>query len=704
VPTASLTVVRARRDRTAPIEGIAVRRASTRSRAARLTGRAERRYARPVSAPEVRARRRQRLAIVALSVVAGAPIATGAGAGAQDADTWDAEAAWAAADLDAAQTRDPWLRPFTSRSIWNMPIGSGATYAPAGLPAASAVVPDWTYLVRVPAGSPSRPIYRPGSWTRRCSGTQRNPYGAADDTLPVPDAFIVPDAAPPVTPNNISTFLLPDGRSLVNLSGLARCTPGGPVYGYMSSNPQVDYGDLYGDGTYGGHGASFLSNLGGAIRPGELTDDAPIRHALDLVVWGRHLYRGSAPDGCRRWPAIACDIYWQDPTRGYLGSNSQLRMGSLLAIPPGVTAEQLGITTRAGRKIFAALQDYGGYVTEDSAWNAHYLTTDIAAQGTFPWGTGEQAEVNRIFAALHVVTNNGPSAIGGGGTPRRALLPELGATAAAPVAAAPAVTAAPVPATPLAAQSISCNPASGGYVLLGRDGKSFAFGGAPSLGDGRLVTGYVDIDSLRCAFWSVDERGVVEPFGDARAYGTAPTTLATGEKIVSISNTPSGQGYWLFSDRGRVLPYGDAAALGDLAGIRLVAPVIDSVATPSGRGYWMVAADGGVFAFGDARFHGSMGGRRLNQPVRSLVPTPSGNGYWLVAGDGGVFAFGDARFRGSMAATRLNRPVVGMVSYGAGYLLVAGDGGVFNFSDRPFSGSLGTTPPASPIVSLTVHG
>jgi hypothetical protein len=647
---------------------------------------------------------------------------TGDLAAATAPDTWDAEAAFAATELDASATRDPWMRPFRSTSIWNMPIGSGAQYAPAGLPIVSTVAPDWTHLVRVPAGSPQRPIMRPGSWTNRCSGNLRNPFGAADDTLPIPDSFIVPDAAPPITPNNIATFLLPDGRSLVNMGGLARCTPGGPVYGYMSSNPQVDYGDLYGDGTYGGHGASFLSNLGGAIRPGELSNDEPIRHALDIVTWGRFLYRGAAPSGCRTWPAIACDIYWQDPSRGYLGTNSNLRMGSLLAIPPGVTAEQLGLTTRTGRKVFQALQDYGGYVTEDSYWNAHYLTVDKAAQGTFTWGAAETSELNRIMAALHVVTNNGPSSVGGGGVPRRPLLPELGgaapaAPAAAPVAPAttvparpattpapaPAVTPAALPTSPLTSQAISCNPNSGGYTLLGRDGRTFPFGGAPQLTQGRLITGYVDVDSHRCGFWLVDERGVVEPFGDARAYSVAPL-LDRNERVVSISHTPSGQGYWLFTSRGRVLPYGDAGALGGVDNMRLVAPIIDSVATPSGLGYWMVAGDGGVFAFGDARFYGSMGGRRLNQPVRSLVPTPSGRGYWLVAADGGVFAFGDALFRGSMGSVRLNQPVVGMVSFGSGYLLVGGDGGVFNFSDRPFSGSLGAAPPNTPIVSLAAHG
>src|SRR5207302_493295 len=177
--------------------------------------------------------------------------------------------------------------------------------------------------------------------------------------------------------------------------------------------------------------------------------------------------------------------------------------------------------------------------------------------------------------------------------------------------------------------------------------------------------------------------GDVYAYGDAVAAGGAtPAQLGSGEKITSLSPTPSGKGYWLFTTKGRVLTFGDAKSFGDLAGKNLNGAVQSSVATASGNGYYMVASDGGVFAFGDAKFRGSMGSTKLNQPVESLVPTGDGGGYWLVASDGGIFAFGNAPFRGSMGAQRLNKPVVGMVRYGDGYLMVAADGGIFAFSGR----------------------
>jgi hypothetical protein len=260
---------------------------------------------------------------------------------------------------------------------------------------------------------------------------------------------------------------------------------------------------------------------------------------------------------------------------------------------------------------------------------------------------------------------------------------------------------------------ISGNPAGGdsphgvvrsGYWALGSDGKVYAFGDAPALGGpaslGSATAVHLEPTPSGGGYWIVDLRGRVYPYGDAADFGKPDEAkLDKGETVTSLSATPTGKGYWIFTTRGRVLPFGDAGFLGDMARIRLNAPVVSSRPTRSGKGYYMVAADGGIFTFGDAAFLGSMGDIRLNSPVRSLVPDPDGTGYWLVAGDGGIFAF-QAGFRGSLGGLRLNRPVSGMVPYGNGYLMVAEDGGVFNFSGRPFSGSLGANPPAHPVISV----
>ena len=249
-------------------------------------------------------------------------------------------------------------------------------------------------------------------------------------------------------------------------------------------------------------------------------------------------------------------------------------------------------------------------------------------------------------------------------------------------------------------------PGRSGYWMVGSDGRVYAFGSSAHLGDAAAHLGgasAVDLEPTPSfnGYWIVDDLGRVFTFGDARYHGNVDRAqMARDERVTSLSATPNGDGYWIFTSLGRVIPFGDAQHVGDMAGVALNGPVLDSIPTPSGQGYYMVASDGGIFTFGDAVFYGSMGDVKLNAPVQSLVPDPDEKGYWLVASDGGVFTF-ETVFRGSMGAVRLNKPMTGMVPFGDAYLMVAEDGGIFNFaSDKEFFGSLGANPPAHPIVSV----
>jgi hypothetical protein len=324
----------------------------------------------------------------------------------------------------AQAARDPWLRPFSSTSIWNTPLGSDAQYVDADIPEAGHAGLDEAILLRLSAEDPAQPLLLPGSWDHRCSGNE--PTGVM---VNIPDDLLIEDADGSQTPNHTAAFLLPDGRTLLNTNAVARCEHGGPIFGWQTNIPEIDQTDLYGDGRVGAHGGSLLSGIGGAIRPGELSGDAPIQHALDLLVWSEHL---SWDGGGHRWPAERADAYAQER---YSGSNPDVQMGSLLAIPPSMTASDLRLDTEVGRKLFEAMQDYGGYVTDDAGWDAVYVAVDRAAVGTFAWGEEEEEDLIAIVAAADVVVNNGPDSIGGGGEPRRPLLPELspGGAATAPV-------------------------------------------------------------------------------------------------------------------------------------------------------------------------------------------------------------------------------------------------------------------------------
>ena len=252
-------------------------------------------------------------------------------------------------------------------------------------------------------------------------------------------------------------------------------------------------------------------------------------------------------------------------------------------------------------------------------------------------------------------------------------------------------------------------PVSGGYLMVGSEGKVDAFGDATYFGDVWGDLGGARATSLETApsgngYWILDEDGHVFAFGAVRRYGElAATQRAPNEKAVALGAIPGDAGYRIFTDTGRVFSFGWAQNFGDLSGVRLNRPIVAAAGTPTGRGYIMVADDGGVFTFGDARFAGSMGGRRLNAAIRSVALDRDGTGYWLGATDGGVFAF-DAPYRGSLGSTRLNAPIVGMATCGGGYFLVASDGGVFNFSDCPFYGSLAGGRSPSHVAGLSSLG
>lgn len=328
------------------------------------------------------------------------------------------------------QSRDKYTQPFACDSIWNMPIGANAKYVDAYI-GSKGVGVDTDWFIITQESDPAVPTYMPGSWSSdRCTGTQVQQqaqwHPEAGELLKVPKNLIIEDAKVNFTPNNSSAFLKPDGRTLVSFNVTTRCQEGAPLYGVWFGQQ-----DIYGDGIDGGHGGSGMSSIGGSIRKGELLNNKPIRHALKMVIWGKWLhYNFSSSTPGRRWPARLADA---NAAYQYQGSNPALVMGSLLAIPPNVTAQSLGLTSKAGKKIFQAMQDYGAYVVDDAGWDYNYLCIERSAEQEYEAVTGHQidgdtalqADFAKIIAAVKVVDNNESNNIGGGGTPRQPLAPPI---------------------------------------------------------------------------------------------------------------------------------------------------------------------------------------------------------------------------------------------------------------------------------------
>lgn len=311
--------------------------------------------------------------------------------------------------------RDPWRRPFASGSIWNVAIGSGADYVDAGLPAPAYVGCDIEHLLVATGDDPVVTVRRPRGFHDRWPGGR--PLGS----LRVPRGFTLPEVRRGASPNACTMILMPDGRTVRQIAPF--CRPSARA-GYVTGWLFPEEVDLYGDGVRGAHYGSGLSVLGGSLRRGELTGEGPIGHVLKLNLWANRFYYGPDRKGFR-WPATRADSY---AAGRYAGANRSLVMGTLVCLRPGVTAESLGVETEAGRKIVAALRDYGAYVPDDTAWDAADLCVEAGVpeevEATFGYRlTGRDgpfvAEMRRIVTALSIVDNNGPASIGGGGVPRR---------------------------------------------------------------------------------------------------------------------------------------------------------------------------------------------------------------------------------------------------------------------------------------------
>jgi hypothetical protein len=337
--------------------------------------------------------------------------------------------------------RDPLVQPFASTSIWNMPVGSGATYVPAQIapPTANTLQGDEDVIVLTPS-APLTPIYRnTADWNASVS---RCPYdaGALIYDVPLPSDFVVGDTPVSDTPNSGLADLLADGRTIRQTQPFARCTGGAPA----TSDDLFPDVDLYGAGIPGAHGGSGLSAIGGTLRVGELRPGgAPPRHALKLELWAaQNYYNDGSPADCYRWPATTCDGYFNDSSSAlkYGGTNPALRPGSLLALPASLAIASLALTTEAAQSLAWTLQNYGAYLVDDSAWSSVSICVENGPAGVFEtqfqsdWGfalatngttSPFAVDFAKILSNLMVVDNNSATSIGGGGNPLQPLAPPL---------------------------------------------------------------------------------------------------------------------------------------------------------------------------------------------------------------------------------------------------------------------------------------
>lgn len=334
------------------------------------------------------------------------------------------------------ERRDPLDRPFRWDSPWNLPIGDGARYLPAGMvPPGNGYGVDEDVII-LEADAPLQQINRTSvGWTRdmtRCEGLIAGTYQLGGDLVPIPAGFTTEGLYLGLTPNHAAAILMPDGRTIRQTQPFHRCTDGRAV-------SRADYPDadiVSGDGIEGAHGGSGMSSLGGSIRLDDI-ERGGIDHAIKLTIEAaRYLNRD---EGGYRWPAVKADGYVDAPTTArchYGGTDPAFRMGSLLALRPDFDVDAL--ETEFARMVAEAFVSHGGYVVDDSCWDTFLIATEWGPDGRVldavrdRYGidieTSERPgcsastpdcryvrDMGVIVSALHIVDNNTAAAPGGPG-------------------------------------------------------------------------------------------------------------------------------------------------------------------------------------------------------------------------------------------------------------------------------------------------
>ncbi len=233
---------------------------------------------------------------------------------------------------------------------------------------------------------------------------------------------------------------------------------------------------------------------------------------------------------------------------------------------------------------------------------------------------------------------------------------------------------------------------------LGTPSSTGSAGSAGSVSGGPPTIASMAITPDNKGYWLVSTDGTVYASGDAKTYGSAPSSI--GAPVVAIASTGDGNGYWLASANGSVYSFGNAKFFGSASTLNISSPIVSMAATPDGNGYWLASANGSVYSFGDASLYGGTSGQTPYGPIVSITSTPDGHGYWLLTANGNVLSYGDAIYFGSSAQSGslpANSSAVSMISTpdGNGYWIISSSGGVYAYGDAQYLGGLTPSPEQS---------
>lgn len=297
----------------------------------------------------------------------------------------------------ATQTaRDPIHQPFASDSPWNTALGSGARFERiVGVDASrGAHIETREWAVAIGVARPVDPVRTLVYRSRRTEAGR----------VRIDPSFVLSGRA-----EGFLAFVDERLDTAWEMYGFEVDAAGALV------SPDITPVALHGAGWgYDGVGHAGASILGGLIRKGELRGRIP--HALAVQVRADLINRTGVPF---EWPATRS----LTSTHRY-GTNGNLRLGSLLAIPPDVDLGALGLGTGA-LAVARALQDYGAYAI--GTFNGGLKPLVFVAEAACDEDVTPELidRIARLAPLLQRVTNNTPGTVGGGGRPRQPFPPPL---------------------------------------------------------------------------------------------------------------------------------------------------------------------------------------------------------------------------------------------------------------------------------------
>lgn len=357
-----------------------------------------------------------------------------------------------AANQAASGTRDPSQTPFSSTSVFNMPLGLGAQWQANAQLAGAGIVVDTVgnWNQNIYSSSASDPLV-----TVTVAGSSGGPAGTYQVHIPVGAQPSGPSLSAggddPISIDDTSTHTWYSFGEFTWTSATTATAGQGSAEADNGSGIQFDNGN-WDQGV-------------GTLRESDL-QAGTINHMLRIELPTSMLLSvSSSPNqlASYAWPQT------QEDGNGPSAYTGTVPFGVTVGIP-ATAVEPAAIKANAGANmLWQALQDHGAMIRDSSgAPNTVVVQADQNVSANDPLILGMEQFGSQIMSQVQILTNQGPSSVNGGGTPIVPLDAPLSDAAGAISSPSGTPTPAPTPApTPTPTPSPTPPPSGSNYITPG---------------------------------------------------------------------------------------------------------------------------------------------------------------------------------------------------------------------------------------------